>query len=162
MCATGNMALQTEAWRSRSKETSQCSCKLLTPVRSPSPQRWIIYRPLSVKFVGIWINSMPGEAECRIEDTEGMAWEYSTEICMIQLKIKHLESKADDAENRSRHNNLRIVVLPEGAEGQNPVSFAERLLKILLLQSLFSAFFAIKRAHSMPNIGVTSPSSRCK
>lgn len=56
----------------------------------------------------------------------------------------------DEAENRNRRNNLRIVGLPEGVEGKNPTVFVEDLLKGLLPEAQFSPFFTVQRAHRTP------------
>lgn len=46
--------------------------------------------------------------------------------------MKALESWAEDSGNRSRRNNLKVVGLPEGAEGQDTVAFTEHMLRTLL------------------------------
>lgn len=66
---------------------------------------------------------------------------------MLKVKVKHLEARAEDAKNRNRRNNLG---LPEGAEGNDPISFMESLLHTLLPQASFSPQFAVERAHGIP------------
>lgn len=51
--------------------------------------------------------------------------------------MKHLEARAEDSENRNRGNNLRIIRLPEGAKGWDPVAFAERLFPLYYLEPTF-------------------------
>lgn len=71
--------------------------------------------------------------------------------------MKALEYKADDAENRNRRNNLRIVGL---AEGTNPAVFVEQLLRNLLPNAQFSPYFTVERAHRVspkPNIPGAPP-----
>lgn len=58
--------------------------------------------------------------------------------------------RAEDAENRSRRNNLRIVGLPEGVEGRSPSQFTEGLLRSLLPTAQLSPYFAVERAHRVP------------
>ena len=36
-------------------------------------------------------------------------------------RMRQVEGRAEDAEGRSRRNNLRVVGLPEGVEGRDPV-----------------------------------------
>lgn len=43
--------------------------------------------------------------------------------------ITHLKDKTDDLENRSRRSNIRIINVPEKAEGRDPVGFLERLFR---------------------------------
>lgn len=93
------------------------------------------------------IPGMHGEAERRFRQIEDMVWGNTTVIYTLQIKIKALKSKVNTAEN----NYLWIVGLPEEAEGKDSASFVERLLKSLLPQALFSAFFAVERAHCMPS-----------
>lgn len=64
--------------------------------------------------------------------------------------MKALEYRAEDAENRNRRNNLRIVGLPEGAEGGDPTSFIEGLLRDLLPEARWSSYFTVERAHRIP------------
>lgn len=56
----------------------------------------------------------------------------------------------DDAENRNRRNNLRIVGMAEGAEGPNPIVFVEDLLRNLLPNAQYSPYYTVKRAHRVP------------
>ncbi|XP_073480012.1 proteinase-activated receptor 1-like [Aquarana catesbeiana] len=73
-----------------------------------------------------------GAAEQKVGRVEDVTEEHSVAIRTLQNKVKVLEYHADDAENRSRRNNLRIVGFAEGAEGQNPATFVEDLLRSLL------------------------------
>ncbi|XP_069089292.1 uncharacterized protein [Pleurodeles waltl] len=64
-------------------------------------------------------------------------------------RIKTLESRAEDAENRSWRSNLRIIGMPEGMElsESNTETFLENWLKDTGPPEGFSAFFVIERAH---------------
>lgn len=68
------------------------------------------------------------------------------------LPVRALEHRAEDAENRNRRNNLRIIGLPERAEDPDPTAFTERLLRQLLPQASFSPYFTVERAHRMPAV----------
>ncbi|XP_039373372.1 protein KRBA1-like isoform X3 [Mauremys reevesii] len=46
--------------------------------------------------------------------------------------IRRLESRCHVLENRARRNSLRLVGLPEGAEGGDPVAFLQRTLPTML------------------------------
>lgn len=60
-----------------------------------------------------------------VEDAVG---DNTGENRMLQSRVKLLEHRAEDSENRCRRNNIRIVGLAEGVEGKNPTVFAEKLL----------------------------------
>lgn len=73
----------------------------------------------------------------------------SSDLRTLHTKIRALEYKAEDTENRNRRNNLGIVGLAEGAEG-HLTGFVEQLLRILLPSAQFSPFYAVERAHRIP------------
>lgn len=77
------------------------------------------------------VGSQPS-SEWRLGQAEDTVSQHTTALRSLQTKIWALEYKAEDAENRNRKNNLRIVGLAEGAEGPNPTFFVENLLRTLL------------------------------
>lgn len=86
------------------------------------------------------INKIRGqvtEAECRVGDMEDRVRDHSATLHTMQVRLKHLESRAEDAKNRNRRNNLRILGLPEGTEGSDTTSFTEKLLHTLFPQAAF-------------------------
>lgn len=83
-------------------------------------------------------------------DTEDTLQEHGASIRTLQTRIKTLEARAEDAENRNRRNNLRIVGLLEGVGDADPTTFTEHLLRTLLPRAQFSNFFVVERAHRMP------------
>lgn len=80
----------------------------------------------------------------------GRMEEYTTAIRTLQMKVKALEYRVEDAENRSRRNNLRIESLAEGAEGVHPTTFVEDLLRSLLPAAQLPPYFVVERAHRVP------------
>lgn len=107
----------------------------------------------NVDFIRRDLDSFRGrmaEVEQRVSGTEDTVRDHSGDLHTLKARVKALESRAEDAENRNRRSNLRIVGLPEGAEGMDPTAFTERLLKDLLPGARFSPFFTIERAHRMP------------
>uniref|UniRef100_H3A7L6 L1 transposable element RRM domain-containing protein n=1 Tax=Latimeria chalumnae TaxID=7897 RepID=H3A7L6_LATCH len=62
-------------------------------------------------------------------------------------EIHRLRDKCDDLENWVRRSNLRIVGLPEGIEGRDPVSFVEKLLVEVLGEATFPGRVEVERAH---------------
>lgn len=90
------------------------------------------------------------EVERRVGDTEDTVKDHSASLHTLQVRVKHLESRAEDSENCNRCNNLRTIGLPEGSEGSDPSAYTERLLQLLFPQAAFSPYFAVERAHRMP------------
>lgn len=83
----------------------------------------------------------------RIGNTEDAVTEHGAALRTLQTKVKALEYRAEDMENRNQRNNLRIVGLPEGAEGNNPKCFVEDMLRNLLPDARMSPHYAVERAH---------------
>ena len=65
-------------------------------------------------------------------------------------RIRYLEGRAEDSESRARRSNLRLVGLPEGEEGADPVSFIENWLHSIMPAKSLTPFFSIERAHRVP------------
>lgn len=61
-----------------------------------------------------------------------------------------LVTKSEDVENRLRHNNVRVLGLLEGAEGDRTAEFTERFFKKLLNITEVSPTYAAERAHRVP------------
>lgn len=68
----------------------------------------------------------------------------------LQAVSKAMESKLDDYEGRSRQNNLRILGVPERAEGPTPDLFVEGLITNHLQPKNVSNFFSVERAQHVP------------
>uniref|UniRef100_H3AU28 L1 transposable element RRM domain-containing protein n=1 Tax=Latimeria chalumnae TaxID=7897 RepID=H3AU28_LATCH len=77
-----------------------------------------------------------GDVEDRVDHIEN-----------ILSEVHRLREKCDDLENRVRCSNLRIVGLPEGIEGRDPISFIEKLLVEVLGEETFPGRVEIERAH---------------
>ena len=65
----------------------------------------------------------------------------------MEKLIKHLKDKTDDLENRSRRSNIRILNLPEQAEGQDTVGFLEKFIPHILGNDNFTSPVTLERAH---------------
>lgn len=90
------------------------------------------------------------EVERQVGDTEDMVRDHSASLHTLQVRVKHLEARAEDSESRNRRNNLRIIGLPEGSDGSDTSTYTEQLLRSLFPQVAFSPYFAVERAHRMP------------
>lgn len=67
------------------------------------------------------------EVEQRVSSTEDVQREHAADLHSLKIRVKHLE--AEDAENLNRLNNLHILGLPEGAEGNDTTLFTQQLLR---------------------------------
>lgn len=63
------------------------------------------------------------QAKLLISRAEDKVTHLQNKVHMLESKNKSLEDRLLDLETRSRLNNLRLVNLPEGAEGRDPCSF---------------------------------------
>lgn len=91
------------------------------------------------------------EVKQRVSQPEDTVCDQGADLHTLKTKLKALETRTEDAENRNRRNNLRVLGLPEGAEGTDPTAFSERLLQQLLPSARFSPFFTVERAHRIPS-----------
>ncbi|KAL1267104.1 hypothetical protein QQF64_002779 [Cirrhinus molitorella] len=97
------------------------------------------------------------EAEGRISSAEDSAAVSGGQLANLLIKVEQLQSKVDDLENRGRRKNLRIVGLPEGAEGTGSiVPFLRSSIPKWLDLSDGSFTLDIERAHRSPS----NPNSR--
>uniref|UniRef100_H3A1K8 L1 transposable element RRM domain-containing protein n=1 Tax=Latimeria chalumnae TaxID=7897 RepID=H3A1K8_LATCH len=85
-------------------------------------------------------------SERRISDIEDRVYHIENVIS----EVHWLREKCDDLENRAWRSNLRIVGLPEGTEGRDPVTFVEKLLVEVLGEATFPGRVEIERAHRAP------------
>lgn len=57
------------------------------------------------------------EAERQVGNTEDMVRDHTATLHSVQVRLKHLESRAEDAENRNQRKNLRILGPSGGNRG---------------------------------------------
>lgn len=93
----------------------------------------------------------------KIKTIEDTLTTHSDELTEITTRLDQLEkanaalaSKAEDLENRSRRQNLRIVGLPEGLEGRSPLEFISELLQTVIGHKVFPTSPELDRAHRTP------------
>ncbi|RXN19406.1 liprin-beta-2-like isoform X2 [Labeo rohita] len=89
------------------------------------------------------------EVEKRVEFLEGAEKELKANPPATKLELDQLWDKVEDMENRSRRNNIRIVGIPEGKEGQDTVRFLDGLIPNLIDSS--GRQLEIERAHRSPS-----------
>uniref|UniRef100_H2ZU44 L1 transposable element RRM domain-containing protein n=1 Tax=Latimeria chalumnae TaxID=7897 RepID=H2ZU44_LATCH len=88
-----------------------------------------------------------GEIEHRVGNTEDSVLILETTVQQLRETVVKLQGKTDDLENRSHRCNLRLVSLPEGEEGRDPVSFLETWLPTLLNMPELTKNLEVERAH---------------
>lgn len=87
------------------------------------------------------------EAEQRIVDVEEAAVSSEARITALEKQVRDLLEHVDDLDNRGRRCNVRIVGLPEGTEGSNPVKFLETWIPQHLRMTVKGDRVKIDRAH---------------
>ena len=75
---------------------------------------------------------------------------------LLKKKNKAREEKVLDLEARSRRSNLRLVNLPEGAEGEDACAFLENWLPEALNLAPLRTALIVERAHQ---VGLRSSSN---
>lgn len=88
-----------------------------------------------------------GEAEVRVSAAEDNITSLIARAQALEDKNKDLEEKVLDLEARSRRSNLRLVNLPEGAEGEDACAFLEKWLPEVLNLAPLRTPLILERAH---------------
>ncbi|KAJ1182397.1 hypothetical protein NDU88_007587 [Pleurodeles waltl] len=70
--------------------------------------------------------------ECRADALESDLGVVSKQAAMHESQLSDIQWKVEDFENRQRRNNLRLIGIQEGVEGQDSRAFIIRLLKAAL------------------------------
>ncbi len=84
----------------------------------------------------------------RIDSVQAAAREDRRTVTDLRNQLERLTEKMTDMEDRSRRNNVRLVGLPEGAEGSNAAGFL-RVNLSKWIPSLRDRDIEIERAHSV-------------
>ncbi|KAI4876133.1 hypothetical protein NFI96_006951 [Prochilodus magdalenae] len=87
------------------------------------------------------------EAEGRLSETEDKVLNLENKVALLETAVKTLVERAEDLENRSRRDNIRIMGLKEGAEGGQPLRFFQTWLPTLLGLETKHGVVKIVRAH---------------
>lgn len=87
------------------------------------------------------------EAEARISVLEDATNPAMDKLQSLEKRVKELSERTDDLENRGRRKNIRIIGLPDGAEGSDPISFFECWLPELLNIKTKAGRIKVERAH---------------
>lgn len=87
------------------------------------------------------------QAENRISDAEDRLVGLDKTVLQLRKQNEYLLEKVDQLENYSRCNNIRIINLPEGCEGTNPVKFFTDWLPATLGTDNFPDPITIEQVH---------------
>lgn len=85
--------------------------------------------------------------EGRLSQMEDDVYPLRQEVLLMKDQVNACMQKMDSMKNTLRRENLRVLGLPEGCEGNNPIKFMEDWLKEKFGKDSFSNFFSIERAH---------------
>ncbi|CAJ0928425.1 unnamed protein product [Ranitomeya imitator] len=96
------------------------------------------------------IDKRVGELEERVSTAEDHIVQLQKAEKKFTQAIAELAAKNEDLENRSRRNNIRIVGIPEKAEGRNPTEYIENWLLETFGDMALTKVFAVERAHRVP------------
>lgn len=99
------------------------------------------------------------QAEIRVSTVEDGHAELWGAVRMLAERSKALEEKVIDMKTSSRLNNLRLVGLPEGAEGRDPCLFLESWIPEVLDMAPLRSLITMESAHRVgPRRGSDAPS----
>lgn len=87
------------------------------------------------------------ETETRISAIEDAVEPVKNKLGALEKLAADLSQRAEDLENRGRRKNIRIVGLPEGAEGDDPTRFFETWLPGMLNIDTKAGRLKLERAH---------------
>lgn len=92
------------------------------------------------------------EMETRVATNEDDIKEMRDRVGSMEKTITQLWEKNDDLENCNRRSNIRILNIPEQAEGRDAVGFLERLLPQMLGPDNFTSAVTLERAHRIGKV----------
>ncbi|KAJ1185361.1 hypothetical protein NDU88_002154 [Pleurodeles waltl] len=90
------------------------------------------------------------DAEEVLEDLQPAHQALKSQIVKRTEWIKKLEHRAEDAEGRSRRNNMRIVGLQVNTEGPDAVTYLELWVRSIMKDRSLMLFFSLEREHCVP------------
>ncbi len=96
-----------------------------------------------VTALDTWIS----KAESHFSDCEDAMTTHIAKFAKTESKLEAALEIIDDLENRGRRCNIRIIGLPEGSEGSNPMSFFKTWLPELLQLSFKGGAVKLDHCH---------------
>ncbi len=125
-----------------------CKTDLITRFDASTTSINTALREVNIKLemLGEQITTVQQRVSCNEDNIE----DIKIRITKIEKENGHLKQKMDSMENYSRRSNIRIVKVPEKAEGQDIIGFVQQLIVHLLGQENFPNPPVIERAHRSP------------
>ncbi|KAJ1199098.1 hypothetical protein NDU88_002936 [Pleurodeles waltl] len=90
------------------------------------------------------------DAKLHIHIMQSKSKKLEEHIQHLKRQQEPMAAKLEDQERRAHRNNIRVVGVPEGAEGPNVEFFLEDLILINLPHKGQSQFFSTEQAHRAP------------
>ena len=90
------------------------------------------------------------QSEKPLDAMQPMLSDLRVQVGDLTDRVRFLEGRAEDAEGQNRRSNLRIVGLPEGEEGPDPLVFLEQWIRSFMPEGSLTPFFSLERAHRVP------------
>ncbi|KAK7912984.1 hypothetical protein WMY93_013195 [Mugilogobius chulae] len=87
------------------------------------------------------------QIETSMNDMQSRLLELESTCTLLKKDNEALKRKTDDLENRSRRNNIRVIGLPEKAEGPHPSAFLADCMKEIFGPNAFASPLKVDRAH---------------
>lgn len=84
--------------------------------------------------------------QAKMDATSASIKTVKHDVGSLQKELRNLRQKVSEMEDRSRRSNIRLVGLPESAEGGNPIQFLQLNLPVWI-PSLTGIKIEIQRAH---------------
>ena len=82
--------------------------------------------------------------EKTLSDLQPTVTEIRTQMMELTDRDRFLDGRAEDAEGRNRKRNLRIVGLPEGEEGNDPLAYLEQWITDFMPHDKLTTFFSLE------------------
>lgn len=87
------------------------------------------------------------DVEESLTDVDGRVTSLESTCSALLKDNERMRFKLEDLENRSRRNNVRVIGIPEGTEGNHPSAFIEALLLEVFGEQSFTRKPQVDRAH---------------
>ncbi|KAJ1180096.1 hypothetical protein NDU88_005320 [Pleurodeles waltl] len=84
-----------------------------------------------------------GTIEARVDELTPVMSRLESTMGGVLARASELERRVEDAEGRTRRNNIRVIGLPEGAEGRDAEAYSESWLRGLVLAGTLTPFLTV-------------------
>ncbi|KAK7886408.1 hypothetical protein WMY93_026029 [Mugilogobius chulae] len=98
-----------------------------------------------------------GELEDRVSSNQDELSSLEARVKTLEKQNSYLADRVEDAENRSRASNIRLIRVPEGSEGRDMIGFVGQFLNQLFGHDKFTSPPVIERAHRSPGTPNPNP-----